>query len=152
MLANGMQLLADQWRLLAAQVDPLISSLLSLVGPPAVLGPRPLDPAGQTRFPHTAVFFPMHWPTAGSGLSPYSSSLACRQETSATAVSASSHPTVLSNLSRAITCWPLACGDQIGAGLPVLVSFDNFAMVFLQSCEWLCVTLPAEQRAPSHGR
>ena len=38
LLAGGMQLLANQWRLSAAQQDPLISRLRSLVGPPTVFG------------------------------------------------------------------------------------------------------------------
>ena len=40
LLSGGLQILADQWRISAAQLEPLISRLRSLVGPPCCLRSR----------------------------------------------------------------------------------------------------------------
>ena len=62
LLSGGLQLLANQWRISAAQLEPLISRLRSLVdtlrsavpGPSRTCRPR-TTPPDRSRFPHTAV-------------------------------------------------------------------------------------------------
>ena len=158
LLSGGLQILADQWRISAAQLEPLISRLRSLVGPPAVFGPgalpylsAPDDPPGRTRFPHTAVLFAAAlangWPWslalqlfAGVLLGSF-----CNRGFGFI----TSYGLRLSPEQLHAGRWLVGhVNDQSCSGTPVSVFFDDNAVVFFQSNK----SLRVERPAPPSGR